>query len=210
MDNNKDKDDNQNKDDNRKDSTQPSGIPRGAFFIAPPVTPYTLTLRAEDITDRALVIDTETTGRGATSEIIEVAVVTLDGTPLFSSLVRPMSAVPRSAARIHGLTTDALTDAPVWDDVWSDLEPLLCGKLLIAYNAPFDRRMVDLMCACYRLPRPAYLHWRCAMRYMRERGGWKRAPTLTEACRRYDITPGTHRALSDARATAALLRRMKA
>ena len=190
------------------DNPQPSGTLRGAFFLAPPVTPYTLTLRADEITDRALVIDTETTGRGATSEIIEIAVVTLDGAPLFSSLVRPMSAVPRSAARIHGLTTEALTDAPIWDEVWTRLEPLLRGRLLIAYNAPFDRRMVDLTCACYRLPRPSYLHWRCALRYVRECGGWKRAPTLTDACLRYDITPGTHRALSDAQATVALLRRM--
>jgi DNA polymerase-3 subunit epsilon len=185
-----------------------SGVIRGAFLMSVPATPYTLTLEVSELNDRALIIDTETTGRGMTAEIIEVALATLDGEPLFTSLVRPMSEVPRSAARIHGLMTEDLVGAPVWDEVWKQLESLLKGRLLIAYNAAFDRRMVEVMCAYYRLPRPDYLQWRCAMRFVRERGGWRRAPTLSEACHRYGIAPGTHRALTDAQATALLLQRI--
>ncbi|MBA3712236.1 MAG: 3'-5' exonuclease [Pyrinomonadaceae bacterium] len=181
--------------------------PRGAFFMAPAQASYTPTLHRDEINSRALVIDTETTGRGATAEIIEVAVCTLDGELIFESLVRPMSSVPRAAARIHGLTTESLTSAPIWDEVWRRLEPMVSARTLIAYNAPFDARMLDVMCAGYRLPRPV-VRWRCAMRFVKEHFGLRRAPTLTEACQRFGIEPGTHRAASDARATAALLQRI--
>ncbi|MDQ3253672.1 MAG: hypothetical protein M3R15_07155, partial [Acidobacteriota bacterium] len=68
--------------------------------MAPAQASYTPTLHRDEINSRALVIDRETTGRGATAEIIEVAVCTLDGELIFESLVRPMSSVPRAAARI--------------------------------------------------------------------------------------------------------------
>ncbi len=181
--------------------------PRGPLAIVPTITPYTLSLHAGEITERALIIDTETTGRSLTSEIIEVAVCDISGCILFESLVRPTESVPRAAARIHGLTTDCLINAPTWYEVWRQLEPVVNCRTLIAYNAPFDRRMVELECARYRLPAPE-VRWRCAMRFIKEINRWRRAPTLEEACRSYQITPGTHRAASDACATALLLQRV--
>lgn len=63
--------------------------PRGPLAITPTTTPYTLPLYAGEIDHRALVIDTETTGRSVTSEIIEVAVCDMEGRILYESLVRP-------------------------------------------------------------------------------------------------------------------------
>jgi DNA polymerase-3 subunit epsilon len=100
-----------------------------------------------------------------------------------------------------------LTDAPVWDTVWNNLQPLIIGRTLIAYNAPFDRRMIELMNARYCLAQPL-LRWRCAMRFVKERTGLRHSLSLFEACSQYGIEPGTHRASSDARATAALLLRL--
>ena len=91
--------------------------------------------------------------------------------------------------------------------MWQRLEPLVTGRVLIAYNAGFDRRMVELECARYRFATPQ-VRWRCAMQFIKEQAGWRRAPTLTEACQQFGITPGTHRAASDAQATAALLRQV--
>ncbi|MEJ7712519.1 MAG: hypothetical protein WKF84_22390 [Pyrinomonadaceae bacterium] len=54
--------------------------------VAPALVSYTPTLAASEINDRALIIDTETTGRAVTAEIIEVAVCTLDGKIIFDSL----------------------------------------------------------------------------------------------------------------------------
>ena len=182
-------------------------LPRGPLAIAPTITPYTLSLHAGEIGERALIIDTETTGRSLTAEVIEVAVCDISGRILFESLVRPTESVPRAAARIHGLTTESLIKAPTWYEVWQQLEPLVNCRTLIAYNAPFDRRMVELECARYRLPTPE-VRWRCAMRCIKERLRLQRAPTLEEACCYYQLTPGTHRAASDAQATALLLQRV--
>lgn len=182
-------------------------LPRGPASVAPSVVGYTLTLDIGEINHHALVIDTETTGRSITAEIIEVAVCDIEGRLLYERLVRPTASVPRAAARIHGLTTEQLTNALTWDQVWIELEPLLRGRALIAFNASFDRRMVEMECARYRFPPPC-LRWRCAMRFVKERLRLRRAPTLTEACLHFQITPGTHRAATDARATAQLLQRV--
>lgn len=89
-------------------------IPRGPLVIAPAVTPYTPPLYASEINERALIIDTVTTGRSVTSEVIEIAVCDVESRILYESLVRPTASVPKAAARIHGL----LTTAPTWDAVW--------------------------------------------------------------------------------------------
>lgn len=187
--------------------TESAPLLRAPFFVAPPTTGFTPTLHRAEVSDRALFIDTETTGRSVTSEIIEVAVCDVDGNILFESLVRPTASVPRAAARIHGLTTEMLVCASTWERVWAQLMPLVSGRVLIAYNAAFDRRMIEVMAACYRLPLPV-LRWRCAMQFVKEQDGLRRAPSLTEACQRYGVEPGTHRAASDAQATARLLRKM--
>jgi DNA polymerase III epsilon subunit-like protein len=46
------------------------------------------------------------------------------------------------------------------------------------------------------------------MRFVKQRAGWKKTLTLSEACQQFRIEPGTHRAATDARATAALLRQL--
>jgi DNA polymerase-3 subunit epsilon len=178
---------------------------RGALAVAPAAVAFTPALEPSEINERALIIDTETTGRSVTSEIIEIAVGTIAGEILYDGLVRPTSRVPSAAARIHGLTTESLSAAPTWDQVWAAVEPIVRGHLLIAYNAAFDRRMIELMAARYRLaPPPA--RWRCAMRYVKSKAGWRKSLSLTDACRSCGLPPGTHRAATDVIATAALLR----
>lgn len=178
---------------------------RGALPVAPALVGYTPSLTAAEINERALIIDTETTGRSVTAEIIEVALCTVGGEMICESLVRPSAAVPRAAARIHKLTTEMLTSAPAWDAVWGQIAERLEGRLLIAYNAQFDRRMIELMASRYRLTLPP-LRWRCAMQFVKERSRWRRALSLGEACAYYGLPAGTHRAATDVRATAALLR----
>lgn len=184
-----------------------AGSERGALAIAPSAVAFTPALEPYEINERALIIDTETTGRSVTSEIIEIALCRVDGRMVYESLVRPTIRVPAAAARLHGLTTEMLTGAPSWENVWPDIESILQRHVLIAYNAAFDRRMIELMTARYRLSSPP-LRWRCAMRFIKQRAGWKKALTLTKACRQFRIEPGTHRAATDARATAALLRQL--
>ena len=48
--------------------------------------------------------------------------------------------------------------------------------------------------------------WRCAMRLTQRIVGIKKSLTLTEACARFGVAGGTHRAAEDVRATYRLLR----
>jgi DNA polymerase-3 subunit epsilon len=179
-------------------------MPRGPLAIAPRQVAYTLPLHPSEVLDRALILDTETTGRSLTAEIIEVAVCDLHGRLLFESLARPSVNHPRSAARLHQLAVDDLLNAPSWEEVWRELAPLLDGKIVVAWNANYDRRMIESMVERYALSLPE-IKWRCAMQFAKEKLGLRRSLTLEDACRRFEITPGTHRAETDVRATAKLL-----
>jgi len=94
--------------------------------------------------DRIAVVDCETTGIYETDRIVELAIVTvgLDGTvtEVWETLVQPRRDV--GATHIHGLTAEALRDAPVFADVAGDVAIRLHGACVAAHNLPFDLRMV--------------------------------------------------------------------
>jgi len=88
-----------------------------------------------------VVLDTETTGlHGA--EIVEIAVVDLDGNVLFNSLVKPANPIPLEAQSIHHITNDMVKDAPTWPETWQQLYPKIRDKKLLIYNSEFDRRLM--------------------------------------------------------------------
>ena len=95
--------------------------------------------------DDVLILDTETTGLDHRAEVIEVAVVDTTGDLRFESLVMPVGPVPSSLSAIHGITRSLLeeTGAPAWPEVHGKLSALLADACeVLAWNAPFDRRML--------------------------------------------------------------------
>jgi DNA polymerase-3 subunit epsilon len=94
--------------------------------------------------DRIAVVDCETTGIYDTDRIVELAIVTvrLDGTitETWETLVQPRQDV--GPTHIHGLTAEALRDAPLFADVAGDVAIRLHGACLAAHNLPFDLRMI--------------------------------------------------------------------
>ncbi len=132
---------------------------------------YTPALEAHEFNPHALIIDTETVGTGSSIEVVEVALCDFEGRVLLDSLVRPVyNPPPRStpAQRFDSAEFDA---APDWTDVWPALAALADNKLLVAYNAAFDRRALAATCARNRLPadRRARLALRHAARQARPR-----------------------------------------
>jgi DNA polymerase III epsilon subunit-like protein len=169
---------------------------------------YTPALEPYELNERALVIDTETIGTGPTIEVIEIAVGDVAGNILYETLVRPVfnRLPPRSKhARFE---REAFTDAPYWVDIWPAFSALIDRKLLVAYNASFDRRALSAM-----LSRHAQVShergWRCAMQAVKQRIGTKRSPTLTEACSYFGLEGGNHRATRDVQATCRLLQALR-
>lgn len=155
------------------------------------------------------VLDTETTGLGLGAEIVQVAVVDgLSGDVLLSREVRPAAArFDVAAMTVHGLDRRRLAAAPRWPDIYYQLRPILDRRLVVAYNADFDRRLLGQTCDRYLLPR-LRLRWDCAMVRYEDWTGRRRA--LRAACAKEGVAVacGPHSASGDAVATWNLIQRI--
>jgi DNA polymerase III epsilon subunit-like protein len=89
---------------------------------------------------RYAVVDVEGNGQQP-PDLVEVAVVPVAagiiGAPA-SWLVKPPRPVSRIAARIHGLTNEALAAAPAFADIESEVREALDADVLVAHNAHVD------------------------------------------------------------------------
>lgn len=160
-------------------------------------------------------LDTETTGLGPADEVVQVALVSAAGEELLNTLVRPTRPIPPDAVRIHGIQDVHVLAAPTGAEVLSTLEPLLQGRLVCAYNAPFDLRLLRQTARAWRArfvpPRAE-----CVMRlYAEFAGDWDprhgdyRWHSLTAAAARSGLGHFEgHDALRDALMTLRLLRYM--
>ncbi len=94
---------------------------------------------------RWAVVDVETTGvrafRG--DRIMEVAVVALDGTVLFHSLVNPGIPIPEFVAGLTGIDARTVRNAPPFEAVADQLLAALEGCVFVAHNARFDWAFVS-------------------------------------------------------------------
>jgi DNA polymerase III epsilon subunit-like protein len=163
--------------------------------------------------DNWLVIDTETTGLGEGDEIIGIVAVDPAGAQVFAASVRPRAAIHPDATAVHGLTMGDLADAPSFPEIWLLLRAVLHGYTLVAYDAKFDRRMLEQTSWRYGLTPPRF-RWRCAKNQYAQFWGEPllphgyRAQRLAVACKRLGIPLARHRAADRCHATLALLRAM--
>ena len=166
---------------------------------------YTPPLHAHEFNERALIIDTETIGAGPQIEIIEIALCDSRGEIVFDTLVRPTFNPLPAPSKHRRFAREEFESAPHWPDVWPRLAPLIEGKLLIAYNAAFDRRALAATCARFR-QRSEERGWRDALQLVKQALGTKKSVTLSDACARYGVEGGNHRAARDVLAVYVLLR----
>lgn len=169
---------------------------------------YTPPLAVYELNERALIMDTETIGTGTTLEIVEVAFGDADGRIVYESLVQPVFNALPPPSKHHRFERAEFAAAPFWTDIWPDIAALIDGRLLVAYNAAFDRRAVAATCSRYHQT-SAERGWRCAMQLFKQLTGRKKSPSLSEACAFYGLEGGNHRAGRDVEATAQLLKAMK-
>jgi DNA polymerase III epsilon subunit-like protein len=170
---------------------------------------YTPALAIHEFNERALIVDTETVGSGSTIEIIEIALGNARGEIVFQSLVRPVfnGTSPRTFKESR-FRKEELNSAPYWTDIWPQVSELVRNRLLIAYNAGFDRRALAATCERHQ----HYTEergWRCAMQLVKQVAGVKKSLPLAEACALYGLPGGTHRAAADVVATYHLLNALK-
>ena len=165
---------------------------------------YTPALEAHELNPRSLIIDTETVGTGPSIEIVEIALCDCEGNIVFDSLVRPAyNSLPRSSKE-QRFNRAEFAAAPEWADIWPAVAALIDNRLLIAYNAAFDRRALAATCSRHR-QQSTERGWRCAMQFVKRAVGAKKNLMLGEACARYGLEGGNHRAACDVLATHRLL-----
>ena len=91
-------------------------------------------------------LDTETNGLGGElCELTEVGAVLVGGGELhetFDSLVRPGRPLSRGIQRFTGITQGMVDGAPPPEEVLPEVARLLEGRVLVAHNASFDRRVL--------------------------------------------------------------------
>jgi|SRR5207253_2505595 len=169
---------------------------------------YTPALEIYEFNERSLIIDTETVGAGTTIEIVEIALGDVNGEIVFQSLVRPIfNAQPRASKQTR-FEREELEAAPDWMEIWPRVSELITNRLLIAYNAGFDRRALAATCARHHNDSQER-GWRCAMQLVKKVVGVKKSLPLAEACALYGLPGGTHRAGADVEATYHLLNALK-
>jgi len=141
-------------------------------------------------------LDTETTGISPSDQIVEIC--------LQESLVRPTRRIPRDAIQIHGITDELVMHAPIWPEVWTQVEAILRGRYVGIYNAEFDLRMLRQSHQAHSLTWPGNPNNFCIMKlyaqFYAQLGsyGTPRWHKLEAAARQCGIDPGyTHRARQD-------------
>lgn len=157
-----------------------------------------------------VVVDLETTGGGADSEITEVGAVKVQGGRVlgeFQSLVRPSSPIPPLIQVLTGITDQMVASSPFASTVLPAFAEFASGAVIVAHNARFDtgflRRGYEQLGLAW--PRPAVVDTvalaRCAL--VRDEVPNCKLSTLARYFRAG--TEPNHRALSDARATVDVL-----
>ena len=170
---------------------------------------YTPALELHELNERALIVDTETVGAGPTIEVIEIAIGDVSGNILFETLVKPIFNRLPPPSKHARFNHKAFANAPYWTDIWPKISELINSKLLVAYNANFDRRALSAMAARHAYSSPER-GWRCAMQLVKKGIGVKKSLTLSEACAHFRLEGGNHRAARDVQATCGLLQALRA
>ena len=151
--------------------------------------------------DDVLILDTETTGTGKRAEVIEVSVINTKGETLLDTLVKPkILTMNPFAQRVHGITLGMLADAPTWPAILPALADLADRRTVLAWNAPFDARMLRGSSDLWGLAHPSWL-FVCAMRlYAKKHAtrarGLHKAVTDEGLTHLFDLHK-SHRALGD-------------
>ncbi len=111
---------------------------------------------------RQVVLDTETTGLNPRTgdRIIEVGCVELVDRRLtgntFHHYVNPGRDSAEGALRVHGLTTEFLSDKPAFEAIADALCDFVAGAEVLIHNASFDVAFLDEELS--RLERPHFAH----------------------------------------------------
>lgn len=110
-------------------------------------------------------IDFETANNERSSVCSVGIVIVRDGKIVdkFYSLIKPEPEYYNYwCSQVHGLSLDDTMDAPVFPDVWAQIEPMIEGLPLVAHNKAFDESCLKAVFGVYQMDYPDYeFHCTC-------------------------------------------------
>ena len=104
-------------------------------------------------------IDFETANNERTSVCSVGVVIVRDGELVdsFYSLIQPEPNYYNYwCTQVHGITRHDTESAPVFPEVWKQIEPLIDGLPLVAHNKAFDESCLKAVFRCYQMDYPDY------------------------------------------------------
>ncbi len=104
-------------------------------------------------------IDFETANYDRSSVCSVGVVIVRDGKIVdkFYSLIQPEPNYYNYwCSQVHGLCCTDTDDAPIFPDVWAQIEPLIEGLPLVAHNRPFDEGCLRAAFRTYQMDYPEY------------------------------------------------------
>ena len=158
-----------------------------------------------------LILDTETTGLDLNAEVIELALIDLEGNVIFSEMMKPVAPVTEGAYKIHGISDEMLAEKPSWPEIYPRLLKAIAGRDIVIFNSAFDVRMIEQTCQRHGLPMQAFNSHCLMLLYAefygeRKGSGWK-WQNLFKALAQADLQHRpAHRAVGDCLMTADLLK----
>ena len=151
-------------------------------------------------------IDFETANNERSSVCSVGIVIVRDGEIVdkFYSLIKPEPEYYNYwCSHVHGLCTADTEDAPIFPEVWKQVEPKIAGLPLVAHNKAFDESCLKAVFRIYQMDYPGYPFY-CTC--VASRRVWPQGShTLDVIAARcgYDLS-NHHHALADAEACAAI------
>lgn len=159
---------------------------------------------AEKLSQNVLLLDTETTGLHK-AEIVDIAIIDVNGCPLVDTLIKPKKSIPNSASRIHGITDEMVLASPTFPEVYQAIKQAIEGRLILIYNSAFDTEILAYNCQLHGLPEIEYQSECLMLAYAEYVGEWS---DYWGGYRWQRLPSGNHRALGDCQAALKVLRKM--
>lgn len=156
-----------------------------------------------------VVVDIETTGgNNSYNRITEIGMVKLVGgkeVDRFQTLLNPQRRIPSSITRLTGISDDMVADAPLFAEVADHIASFTEDAVFVAHNVNFDYGFIKQEFA--RLEQPFRRPKMCTVREMRRTHPGLSSYSLANLTKHFHIDMEQHhRALSDAKAAAELLK----
>ena len=151
-------------------------------------------------------IDFET-ANSERSSVCSVGIVIVRGGEIvdkFYSLIKPEpECYSYVCMRVHGLRASDTEDAPVFPEVWKQIEPKIAGLPLVAHNKAFDESCLKAVFRVYQMDYPDYPFYCTCIASRRVWPKGRHNLDIIAARCGYDLT-NHHHALADAEACAAI------